>query len=42
VNKELCDIISKIDDHFMNTLDEHEADFTNAYKGQMLKVKREL
>jgi hypothetical protein len=26
----------------MNTLDEHEADFTNAYKGQMLKVKREL
>ena len=41
-NKQLCSLIEQIDVHFMQTLDEHEQDFTNAYMGQMLKVKREL
>jgi hypothetical protein len=35
-------VIDEVDKHFMKSLGKHEEDFKNAYKGQMLKVKREL
>jgi len=37
--KELCD---KIEEHFKNTLQKHQSDFIQAYKGQMVKVQKEL
>ena len=35
-------VISQIDTHFQSTLKQHERNFIKAYKGQMLKVEKEL
>ena len=42
LNINLQRLIEEIDVHFIRTLDMHEDDFKLAYRGQMLKVKREL
>ena len=40
--KQLDDVISQIDSHFVNTLKKHEVSFIKAYKSQMCKVEKEL
>jgi hypothetical protein len=35
-------VIESIDSHFVKTLKSHEQDFLTAYRGQMVKVEREL
>ena len=42
LNINLQSLIDEIDEHFIRTLEMHENDFKLAYRGQMLKVKREL
>jgi hypothetical protein len=42
LNINLQGLIEEIDKHFIRTLEMHEDDFKLAYRGQMLKVKREL
>lgn len=34
--------MDQIDSHFVNTLQNHEQNFIKAYKGQMVKVEKEL
>lgn len=40
--QQLNELVDHIDKHFVNTLNQYEQDFLVAYKGQMLKVEREL
>jgi hypothetical protein len=40
--QKLEEIIDQIDSHFVKTLKSHEKDFLTAYRGQMLKVEKEL
>jgi hypothetical protein len=35
-------LVDSIDTHFVSTLAQHEQDFLKAYRGQMIKVEREL
>lgn len=35
-------LVDSIEDHFKKTLQNHENDFLKAYKGQMVKVQKEL
>ena len=42
INTKLDNKIFAIDQHFKNTLNSHEKNFIKAYKGQMLKVEKEL
>jgi hypothetical protein len=39
---ELNELIQHIDSHFLRTLTAYEQDFLTAYKGQMLRVEKEL
>ena len=40
--EQLNEVINRIDTHFVDTLKNHEKNFIKAYKGQMLKVEKEL
>ena len=40
--EQLTVLIERIDTHFVETLAAHEDDFIKAYKGQMLKIQKEL
>jgi len=39
---QLLQTVDQIDSHFVNTLKNHEKGFLKAYKGQMLRVEKEL
>jgi hypothetical protein len=41
-NEKLCQVVNRIDEHFLETLRLHERSFITAYKQEMVKVEKEL